>query len=162
MFNLKDTEKGLEFGRKASAELKARGEKLGWEILADGFMKAAQDMVIELKHYQPNRSLTRDRLYKLCNQNRWFDHGTVTQYQLLFDKLDEGASTHDLALLIWICSDTAEWTVESIQKILDRPLFAAVHHGEIHYIGEQDETESFLRENDEDGEWEMCEYSKED
>lgn len=162
--NLKDIEKGMEFGRKAEVELKRTGEDKGWQILAEGYRKTADQLLSEVMKHLPNKSLNRDRLYKLCNKYHWFDHGSVNQYQKLFDMLDDGATTHDLAMVIWICSDTEKWTVEEIQETLDLPLYAAVHHGESFFIGEYYEVENYVNEESEkDPDWEICAMvSKED
>lgn len=162
--NLKNIIKGMNFGRKAEYELKKTGEDKGWQILAEGYRKTADELLSEVMKYLPNKALNRDRLYKLCNKNHWFDHGTVNQYQKLFDMLDDGASTHDLAMVIWVCSDTEKWTMEEIKEMLDLPIYAAVHHGESFFVGEYDEVENFVIEaSEKDPDWEICALeSKED
>lgn len=160
MIDLKNIEKGLEFGRKAEAELTVRKEDKGWQILAEGYRKNLEDLLAEAKKHQPNPDLTRDRLYRLCNKHQWFTSGSVQQYDVLFEMLSEGATTHDLAVMIWICSDTDVWTVESIQKILDEKMWCAVLRGEIHYINDYESVLRFLEEDaDLDQDWEMCELS---
>ena len=79
MINLSDIEKGMEFGRKAEAELKTTGQDKGWQILAEGYRKTAEDLLIEARKHQTNPDLTRDRLYMLCNKYRWFTCGSVNQ-----------------------------------------------------------------------------------
>lgn len=161
MLNLKDIEKGMDFGRKAEAELKRTGSDKGWEILAEGYRKTADKLLIEVRKNQPNPDLTRDRLYKLCNKHNWFTAGSTNQYMELFDLVDAKATTHEIALVIWICSDRDRWSVEEIQKILDEKMFCAVLRGETHYIGEYEEVQKFLEEEcDLDAqEWEICEFS---
>ena len=158
MINLSDIEKGMEFGRQAEAELKRSCEDKGWQILAEGYRKTAEDLLIEARKHQPNPDLTRDRLYTLCNKYRWFTCGSVNQYQKLFDMRDAGATTHELAVMIWICSDDG-WTVEDIQKALDEWMYCAVRDGEVHYIGVYADVEHFLSEVP-DAEWEICLYAE--
>lgn len=163
MINLQDIEKGLDFGRKAEYELKKSGEDKSWQILAEGYRKSVEDLLIELKQYRSNPDLTRDRVYKLCNKHRWFTSGGNSQYMAMFDMVDAKATTREIAMVIWICSDREKWTVESIQKILDEPLYCAVLRGEVHYIGEFEDVQKFLEEDaDLDAQtWTMCEYRKE-
>ena len=161
MINLQDIMKGLEFGYEAEKELKRTGSDKGWKILAEGYRKTAEDLLIEAKRYQKNPDLTRDRLYKLCNKYQWFTHGSNQQYSDLFEMLEHDFSTHDLAMVIWICSDVTMWTPDSIQKILDEKMYCAVLHGEIHYIDEYEKVRDFILEEQEKSEedWEICEYT---
>lgn len=46
-----------------------------------------------------------DDLRMLCIRKDWFTCGTNRQYERLFQSNRFGASVHDLALIIWICSD---------------------------------------------------------
>lgn len=57
-----------------------------------------------------------NRLYELCNEQKWFTSGSISQYQKLFDLNENGASLEELALVIYICSSNA--TREEILKIL--------------------------------------------
>ena len=161
MINLQDIMKGLEFGHQAETELKRTGSDKGWKVLADGYRNTLMDLLIEVRKNQPNPDLTYSRLYKLCNQHQWFTQGDVSQYNDMFAARDKGATTHDLAVMIWICSDREKWTVESIQKILDEKMYCAVLHGEIHYIDEYEKVRDFIFEEQEKSEadWEICEYT---
>ena len=160
MIDLKNIENGLEFGRKAEEALRRSGETNGMEIISEGYRKTITDLLIEVRKHQPNPDLTYERLYKLCNQHNWFTHGDVSQYNDLFEARDNGATTHDLAVMIWICSDHAEWTIESIQKILDEKMYAAVLHGDIYYISDYESVEKYLaEESDDNPDWEICEFS---
>ena len=50
----------------------------------------------------------------LCIKNNWFTCGTPTQYSKLFEMAEARATIHDLALIIWICSD--EVPMETIKE----------------------------------------------
>ena len=157
--NLKDIEKGLEFGRQAEAELKRTGEDKGWQILAEGYRKTAEELLIEVRKHQPNPDLTRERLYKLCNKHSWFTAGSNRQYEELFNLVDAMATTHEIAMVIWICSDRDRWSIEEIQKILDEKMYCAVLHGECHFVGDYESVERFITEEDEGNpDWEICEF----
>lgn len=47
-------------------------------------------------------------LRELCIQNHWFTCGSTRQYSRLFDMAKDGASIHDLVLIIWLCSEDAD------------------------------------------------------
>lgn len=47
-------------------------------------------------------------LRDLCIQNNWFTCGSNRQYSRLFDMAKNGASIHDLVLIIWLCSEDAD------------------------------------------------------
>ena len=157
---MNEIEKGMDFGRKAEEELKRTGSDQGWQILAEGYRRTAEQLIPEAKRHQKNPDLTRDRLYKLCNKYQWFTSGSTQQYSDLFDMLDHDFTTRDLAMVIWICSDITMWTPDSIQKILDEKMYCAVLRGEIHFVSDYDEVERFLAEEaGDDPDWEICEYS---
>ena len=44
-------------------------------------------------------------VYMLCRKNEWFTCGSMRQYGKMFDMVDKGEAVHDIALVIWICSD---------------------------------------------------------
>lgn len=48
--------------------------------------------------------ISNDKLYKLCNKYQWFTAGDNKQYQKLFHKNTLGATSNELALIIWLCS----------------------------------------------------------
>ena len=64
-------------------------------------------------------------LYKLCNKNNWFTHGTSLQYRRMFElnadgvlKLNKSQYALDaLARIIWICSDES-FRYDSIKEAL--------------------------------------------
>lgn len=59
----------------------------------------------------------------LCNKHGWFDCGTCVQYERLRKMVNNGASLHDIALVIWICTDSASGeTLESISEKLQRAM----------------------------------------
>jgi len=43
--------------------------------------------------------------YRLCNEKKYFTHGDNSQYDRMFNMLSEGKPLHDIALVIWICSE---------------------------------------------------------
>lgn len=60
-----------------------------------------------------------DRKWKvisLCQNNEWFTCGSCRQYDKLFDMIEDGRSTEDIALVIWVCSDYNK--LEDYNKIL--------------------------------------------
>lgn len=62
--------------------------------------------------------LTTMSVYELCNDKRWFTHGSNSQYDRMFNMVREGKPIHEIALVIWICSDP-KWTVEEIESALN-------------------------------------------
>ena len=62
--------------------------------------------------------LTAMRVYELCNDHRWFTHGSNSQYERMFDMVRDAKPIHEIALVIWICSDP-KWTVEEIESVLN-------------------------------------------
>ena len=57
-----------------------------------------------------------NKLYRLCNDNKWFTCGSNSQYDKLFKANRNKVSVRDLSVIIWICSDNI--TIESIETIL--------------------------------------------
>lgn len=49
--------------------------------------------------------ISNEELRKICIENGWFDNGTNSQYDKLFMANDQGASTYELSIMIWICTD---------------------------------------------------------
>ena len=43
-------------------------------------------------------------LRNLCIENNWFTGGSNDQYGKLFKIADNGATIHELAIIIWLCS----------------------------------------------------------
>ena len=60
--------------------------------------------------------ISTDKLFCLCSKYKWFMNGDCEQYDMLFDRNEQGASLETLATIIWICS--SGWTEQSILKIL--------------------------------------------
>ena len=56
---MKNIDKGMDFGRKAEEELTRTGSDKGWQILAEGYRKTAEELLSELKRHQKNPDLTR-------------------------------------------------------------------------------------------------------
>lgn len=52
-----------------------------------------------------------EKIYRLCNEKEYFTCGSSTQYNLMFDMARERKPAHDIALVIWICSDNADLSV---------------------------------------------------
>lgn len=61
--------------------------------------------------------LTTEVLRQFCIDNGYFTCGSNEQYKRLFELNDMQADMHELALVIWICSDTA--ILEQIEEELD-------------------------------------------
>ena len=59
-------------------------------------------------------------IYNLCNKKQYFICGSVRQYDHMFEMIDNDAPVHDIALVIWICSEDADLnTIESeIKQIM--------------------------------------------
>lgn len=56
----------------------------------------------------------REKLYRLCNQKGYFTCGSSEQYAKMFKMAEQGATAHDIALVIWICSNNKE--LETIEN----------------------------------------------
>ena len=61
------------------------------------------------------------RLQNFCIKHNYFTAGDNSQYEKLFDFFEKNESTHDIALIIWICSETdkrpAEIALELLQEV---------------------------------------------
>lgn len=57
-------------------------------------------------------------LHHICNKYNFFTSGTIYQYNKLFDCNDTKPQLHDLALIIYICSQ--DYTLEEIENILKK------------------------------------------
>lgn len=53
----------------------------------------------------------RNKLYRLCNEKEYFTCGALEQYEKMFSLAENGASAHDIALVIWLCSDDKDLSV---------------------------------------------------
>lgn len=62
--------------------------------------------------------ISNDKLYCLCNKQKWFTNGDWIQYRLLFDECKNGATLERLATIIYICS--SGYTENDILKILQQ------------------------------------------
>jgi len=58
-----------------------------------------------------------EKIRQFCIQNKYFKAGTSSQYEKLFELANEGASKHDLALIIYVCSDND--SLETIENKLE-------------------------------------------
>ena len=54
--------------------------------------------------------LTATDIYRLCMSNGWFTCGGNRQYARVMQAADDGMNTHDIAVVIWICSDAVDVT----------------------------------------------------
>lgn len=66
------------------------------------------------------KHITTDALRQFCIDNDYFTCGSNEQYKRLFALNNEQADTHELALVIWMCSDSA--ILEQIEAELDELL----------------------------------------
>lgn len=55
-------------------------------------------------------------LYKLCNKQGWFTCGTNRQYERMFNLAREGGGVKEVALIIWLCSESA--TCQDIESLI--------------------------------------------
>lgn len=53
-----------------------------------------------------------NEIYILCNEKRYFTCGSNEQYNIMFDMVRNGAPANDIALVIFICSDTQREDVD--------------------------------------------------
>lgn len=56
-------------------------------------------------------------LHDLCVKNDWFVGGTDDQYSKLFEMARNGATTDELARIIWLC--TPDSNFEEIKGVLE-------------------------------------------
>ncbi len=58
-------------------------------------------------------------MFLACNEKGYFTCGSSDQYKKMFELVNQCADVHDIALVIWICSDNKELeTIEKELKIL--------------------------------------------
>jgi len=50
-----------------------------------------------------NKSIV-DYLFSLFNEMNWYTSANIQQHSKLFEAAKNGASVHDLAIMIWMCS----------------------------------------------------------
>lgn len=79
-----------------------------------------------------------------CIKYDWFTAGSNEQYSKLFELNNDGASLHELALIIWLCTPNTE--VQSIEYVLfkehkEETLFKCVE-----YIGLRSNTFGYTDE----------------
>ena len=60
---------------------------------------------------------TREALRQYCIRNKLFTCGTNEQYKKMFDAVGEQLPLHDIATIIWLCSETDKHASE-IEKEL--------------------------------------------
>ncbi len=66
--------------------------------------------------------LTAQAMYHICNKYSWFTAGDNEQYSKLFEMTKGGAGIHELALIIWICSE--DKTIREIEYTLQQEALA--------------------------------------
>lgn len=62
-------------------------------------------------------TINHNTLYRFCNDNKYFTCGTNEQYDKLFERNRKNASTTELGIIIWICSDKNFSRREIISKL---------------------------------------------
>ena len=67
-----------------------------------------------------NKIITAE-LYKLCNDNRLFTCGSISQYEKMFELASNGVTAGELAMMLYLCSDK-KYTLAAINKVI-APLF---------------------------------------
>lgn len=60
------------------------------------------------------QEFTQQEIYHVCNKYYWFTAGGNEQYGKMFSMVDKGASLHEIALLIWLC--TPEESISDIER----------------------------------------------
>ena len=60
--------------------------------------------VLPARRGERNNTMNTMEMRNLCIKNNWFTNGDNTQYDMLFEKVNEGADIEELATIIWICS----------------------------------------------------------
>ena len=53
----------------------------------------------------------KNKLRSFCIDKDYFTCGSNIQYMKMFDLVDQGASIHDIALIIWLCSKNVELAI---------------------------------------------------
>ena len=66
--------------------------------------------------------LTTQAMHTICNKYNWFTAGDNEQYSKLFEMTRGGAEIHELALIIWICSE--DKTIREIEYTLQQEALA--------------------------------------
>ena len=69
-----------------------------------------------------------ESLIKLCIENNWFTEGSTKQYEKLLYANRTERSIEEIALIIWLCTDTEEqfnewgihWCRRDIRTVLER------------------------------------------
>lgn len=56
-------------------------------------------------------------VHRLCNANGWFDGGSQNQYDRMLNMVHDGAPVHDIAIMIWMCSEDV--SLETIETELE-------------------------------------------
>lgn len=63
------------------------------------------------------KQLNNDDLIHLCIEMNWFERGSAKQYNRLFELNKKGASVHELAIVIWLCSkESSKNTLDLIES----------------------------------------------
>ena len=68
--------------------------------------------------YEDNK-LPAQELQRYCIDNKLFTKGDNEQYKRIFDKLRQGFPLHDIATIVWACSETSK-TADEIELDLRR------------------------------------------
>lgn len=89
------------------------------ELDRSKFDKDAKFEVLEGDMTKYRYHTTTDAIYAMCNEHSLFTGGDIKQYERMFDRarqLDKN-TIHDVAVIIWICSDETN-TLEYITDLL--------------------------------------------
>lgn len=58
------------------------------------------------------RVLTAQKVIDYCIKNNFFTHGDNMQYKRVLELAEKGFPLHDIATMIWICSETDKHATE--------------------------------------------------
>lgn len=89
-----------------------------------------------------------DDLRNLCIVNDWFTCGTNEQYDKMFKMAEHGCTIHDLAMIIWICSENVSFKYIEDVIIEDIARFISDYAELVDYFDEEDEEEGEISLDD--------------
>ena len=74
------------------------------------------DIFLNMEDFEMEyRTIRMDDIEKLCNEKNWFTLAGQRQRETLMQLL-KGATAHDIALAIWICSDSAVCKLGEVEE----------------------------------------------
>lgn len=92
----------LDMFAKMGASLQIYVDPEDWQEIA-GVTDAGKDL--RYTHMQRYAVAPPDVLRDICIRKGWFSAGSNAQYEKMFELNAGGRTLHDVALVIWICSD---------------------------------------------------------